>query len=447
MYLAGPPIIGAILKGRPALMRIAVALLVFSTIEGIMGPMNWSLTLSEVPLAPRSHTKGFHFFFNVILALGMMFAKALEDFRSFKLIPPGIGLYLVYCIVSLFSIPGSYVPEYAFMAAQKHFIVIPIGVAAYNCVRTEEDMMHVVRVMSLTCVWQALVCIKLKYVDGIHQVAGTFEHQNSLGMWGVFCGLILLAVTFGPKITPPTRSIYGYLGCAIISVATVSRATMASLAVGTALIVAVSLLRGASVRTVAMTGTLMLIAALGLAKTADTIIARFGDKNTSASGELRYVMIDAAKMMVEDRPLGIGWNNYALVVNRPYKYSKPYDEWTIGRGHNVNPNYQNAVIESHYYMLLGETGYQGLIGWLATIAAGLWMNLRAFIHFGYSRLGMLSLGIGVASLLNYGQATLERVLSQPRNLMMWLIMLAVSSRINTIRKSRGKQPDAIGGKK
>lgn len=446
MYLGGAPLIGLILKGRPGLQRIAMALLVFSTIEGIMGPMNWSLTLSDVPLAPRSHTKGFHFFFNVILALGMMCAKALDDFRSFKLLPPGVGLYLIYCIVSLFSIPGSFVPEYAFMAAHKHFIVIPIAVATYNCVRTEEDMMHVVRTLALTCVWQAIVCIKLKYMDGIHQVAGTFEHQNSLGMWGVFCGLILLAVTFGPKVSPPSRAIYGYLGCAIISVATVSRATMASLAAGTALIVVVSLLRGASARTLAMTGTLMLIAALGLAKTADTIIARFGDKNTAASGELRYVMIDAAKMMAEDRPQGIGWNNYALVVNYPYKYSKPYDEWTLGRGHQLNRKYQNAVIESHYYMLLGETGYQSLVAWLLTIFAGLWRNFRAFLHFGYSKMGMLSLGIGVASLLNYGQATLERVLTQPRNLMMWLIMLAVTARIDSIRKARGKERPAIGGK-
>jgi hypothetical protein len=42
-------------------------------------------------------------------------------------------------------------------------------------------------------------------------------------------------------------------------------------------------------------------------------------------------------------------------------------------------------------------------------------------------------------LLNYGQSTLERVLVQPRNLMLWLILFGITARLEVMRREAKKQ--------
>ena len=84
-------------------------------------------------------------------------------------------------------------------------------------------------------------------------------------------------------------------------------------------------------------------------------------------------------------------------------------------------------------MLLAETGYVGLWSWLAVMFVGLWRNFRQFVTFGHSFRRCLALGIAAGCGLNYTQSMLERVLVQPRNLMMWLIVMGITGRLVTMR--------------
>jgi len=182
-----------------------------------------------------------------------------------------------------------------------------------------------------------------------------------------------------------------------------------------------------------------LFGALGLILTIDTIISRFHDQGNQASGELREVMKDACREMAHDHALGIGWNNYALVVNPPFRYADIYYDWLRGRHMKVNENEANAVVESHYYLLLAETGSVGLLAWLVLIFVGLWRNARAFLFFEHSFIRCLALGIAIGCALNYMQSTLERVLVQPRNLMLWLILLGITGRLEIMRREAKQQ--------
>jgi hypothetical protein len=107
----------------------------------------------------------------------------------------------------------------------------------------------------------------------------------------------------------------------------------------------------------------------------------------------------------------------------------------------MKPNYEvaNGVVESHYYLLIAENGYIGLYAWLLVIFVGLWRNLRAVFFFEHSFVRVLSLGIFMGCALNYAQSTLERVLVQPRNLMLWLILLGITARIEVMRREAKKQ--------
>ncbi len=374
-------------------------------------------------------------------------AKWLEDGRSFRKAPPGLGLYLAYCGISLLSIVNAPQPSLTWMAAHKMVFASVIFLAAFQVLRTDEDIWNFVRVMIFTMAWQLFVVIKLKYLDGMHQVRGTFEHQNPLAMYSVLVGMLLLAVGLGPASRGANLALFGFVACGAVVQATLSRAALAAFAVGTAAVILASLVERTTVRRMGATVVVAVVGLMGLAMTLDTIIERFRDEGNVASGELREVMNAASRQMARDHGLGVGWNNYALVVNPPYPYAEFYSEWIRGRGMTVDPDRGNAVVESHYYLLLGETGWPGLIAYLVMVVMGLWWNVRGFLHFGHSFPRLVALGIGVGCLLNYGQSTLERVLVQPRNLMLWLILMGITARLEVRRREaagRTLKPRTLG---
>lgn len=436
-FVAGP-LAGVAMKHKLDWQRWAFALMCFMTINGLLAAGNWGLTIASIETY-RGHTKGYHFYFNHAIAIALITAKWLENRSSFRWLPPGLGWYLFYCAASLCSIANAPDKNLVIMTAHKVTFASLLLIATFNYVRTEEDLKFFLKVMAGVMAWQLLVCLKLKYLDGMYQVRGTFEHQNPLAMYALLVGMPLLAVSMGPAFKGANLILFGFLASAVIVECTLSRAALAAFAAGTVAVMGLSLLEKPTPRRLLTTAAMSVLGAAGLLLTLDTLIARFNDHGNEASAELRVVMKDACREMVKDYPLGIGWNNYALVVNPPFRYSEVYYEWIRGRGMRVDESKPNSVVESHYYLLLAENGYPGLFSWLALIVVGLWRNLRAFFFFGHSFLRCLSLGIGIGCALNYGQSTLERVLTQPRNLMLWLILLAITGRIEIMRREAKKR--------
>lgn len=431
-FILGPAL-GFLLTGKPRAQLWVFGIMCFMTINGLLAPGNWGLTLMSIE-EYRGHTKGFHFYFNHALAIALIVAKWRDDRRSFRWIPPGLGWYLLYCGLSLLSLTNAPEPYLGFMAAHKQIFASLITIATFNTLRTEADFRFFMRAMVVTLAWELLVCIKMKYGQGMYQVHGTFEHQNPLAMYAELIGMVFLATTLGPTFKGANWILFGYLMTGIIVEFTLSRGALVMFGLGTVMVATISLAEKLTPRRIICISSMAVIGGLGLLLTLDTIIARFNDKGNDSSGELREVMKTACRAMVSDHPLGIGWNNYALVVNPPYPYAEIYYEWIRGLGQKVDETLPNSVVESHYYLLLAETGYVGLFSWLAVISIGLYRNVRAFFFFKHSFLRCLSLGIFVGCLLNYEQSTLERVLVQPRNLMLWLVLLGITGRIEIMRR-------------
>ena len=429
---------GFLLKGRPGLQRAAFALMCFMTLNGLLGPGNWGLTLASIE-SYRGHTKGYHFYFNHAIAIALIVAKWLENRKTFRWVPPGLGWYFFYCAMSMLSIVNAPQANLSLMAAHKTIFASLLMIATFNTLRTDEDLRFFIKVMLFTMLWELFVCLKLKYLGGQYQVRGTFEHQNPLAMYAVMIAMVFLAVGLGPHFKGANWIMFAFIICAIIIECTLSRGALAMFAAGTILTVGLSLAEKITTRRLVTTATMAVVGAIGLVLVLDTIISRFHDKGNQASGELREVMKDCCRAMVQDKPLGIGWNNYALLINYPYPYAEIYYDWDRSRG--MKPNYEvaNGVVESHYYLLIAENGYIGLYAWLLVIFVGLWRNLRAVFFFEHSFVRVLSLGIFMGCALNYAQSTLERVLVQPRNLMLWLILLGITARIEVMRREAKKQ--------
>ena len=435
------PAAGMLLKDRPGWQRVVFALMCFMTLNGLLGPGNWGLTLGSIETY-RGHTKGYHFYFNNALALALIIAKWREDPKSFRWLPPGMGWYLLYCAISVLSLVNAPDKNLGYMAAHKQILTALLMVATFNTLRTADDLKFFLRVMVAVMGWELFVCLKMKYLEHMYQVHGTFEHQNPLAMYAVLIGMVFLAVAFGPPFKGANRLLLGFGACAVIVECTLSRGALVMFGLGTVAVIGFSLMEKVTARRMLLTASLSIIGALGLVLAIDSIISRFHDKGNEASGQLREVMKDACRAMVSDHALGIGWNNYARVVNPPYRYAEIYYDWTRSRNMKINYDEPNAVVESHYYLLMAETGYAGLLSWLALIFIGLWRNARAFIFFEHSFIRVLALGIAIGCLLNYVQSTLERVLVQPRNLMLWLILMGITARLEVMRREARQQKNA-----
>jgi hypothetical protein len=442
LFLVLAPTLGLWLKGKPRGQLVVFGLMCFMTLNGLLGPGNWGLTLASIETY-RGHTKGYHFYFNHALAIALILAKWREDPKAFRWLPPGLGLFLLYCGVSLISIRNAPDKNLAIMAAHKTIFASVLLLATFNTLRIEEDLRFFLFVMLGTMGWELLVCLKMKYVNHMYQVHGTFEHQNPLSMYAVMIGMVFLAVGLGPKFKGANLLIFGYVICAAIVQTALSRAALAMFAVGTLGVVGLSVSEKPTARRLMITLGMGVVGAVGLMLVLDTIISRFNDHGNQASAELREVMKDACREMAKDYPLGIGWNNYGLAVNQPFRYAEIYYDFDRNRG--MKPNYEraNGLVESHYYLLIAENGYFGLYAWLAVIFAALWRNFRAFLFFGHSFLRCMSLGIFMGCALNYAQSTLERVLVQPRNLMLWLILIGITARVEIMRREAKKQKRAL----
>ena len=132
--------------------------------------------------------------------------------------------------------------------------------------------------------------------------------------------------------------------------AALSRAALLFFAVGAVGVVVWSIPNGPTVKRLIFVCAMAFGGVVVLAATLDTILARFGDEGNEASGETRTVMNLASVAMVEDKPLGVGWNNFAKAINHPYPYGDVIDDWNRERGQKVDPDYAKGVVESHYYL-------------------------------------------------------------------------------------------------
>jgi hypothetical protein len=430
-YLFLAPGLGWMIANRPAWRRWAFGLMVFMT--------SWHINKFTVMFQSvetyRGHTKGYEGSLLSVLAFALLWSFRIPAGRGFRWLPPGAGLWLLQCglcCLSVFIAPNA---SYVGMAAWKFSTAVLVFAAAFHCVEGEEDLRWLLKAMTVTLCVQALVVLKLKYVDGFYQVRGWFEHQNPLAMWSYLLGLPLLAAALGPGDRRETRwHLVGFGASAVIIQSSLSRASLVAFALGIGVVVLLSLWDGINLKRLRIIFGLAAIGLLGLLASLNTIVSRFHDEGNQASGETREVMNLASAAMLHDSSVGLGWNNFALTINPPFPYGEVIDQWERDRGHRVDEEYAKGVVESHYWLLLAENGYPGLLGYLLFIGVTYGWILRGMrASRGTLRVAFLS-GLAVALVLLYVHSSLERVLTQTKNLAMWLLLLGVVARLEYNRR-------------
>ncbi|MEI7730739.1 MAG: O-antigen ligase family protein [Verrucomicrobiota bacterium] len=440
-YLLAAPALGWLLARDRRLERAAFCLMVFMP---SWFPGKLTLMVNSVELY-RGHTKGFEASIIEIVAVALIVSAALRREKGFRWLPPGLWLYLAWCALSCCSIISADNKLYVLMAAVKFTKVALVFIGAFQAFGNKEDLRWMMHALAFSLVFQALVCLKLRYVDGQWQVKGWFEHQNPMAMWCYLCALPLLSVALAP-MTPRRDTLFFATGvaaagfCILLSV---SRGGLGAFVAGACVIYALAVLRGFTWKLTAF-AVVGLIAALAAGMLAlDSMMVRVQEVNSrDEDRDLRAVLNQQCAAMLHDHPLGVGWNNFGVVNSLPVeKYAAILMDWDQSRGFRIiDENYlANPLTESLYWLLLAENGYPSLVMFVIFLLVTLWWAVRCTLAFWREPEGYFAAGVLIALFMTYFHGTVERVLTQTKNLSMWLIFAGCLARLEWRRQQGSSQ--------
>lgn len=427
------PAVGFAVRDKPLWQKALFGAMCFMTIGGLLFPAEWGLTLKSIEFY-RGHARGFHVYFNEAIALALLVAQALRKPTGFRWLPPGMWLYLVFCLLGLLTVFWAASPSLVLMAAFKAIKMLILCSVIYNFIQEEKDLQFFLRVMACTLCWEMGVVLFHKYVLMNYQNKGTFTHQNSLTMYTSLIGMLLLGTGLGPRFWGINLCLVGYVACGVIVESALSRAGLAVFGAGTVGVIGLSMLERITPRRITVLAGLTLVGLLGLSIAADTLYKRFTEKRNEVGSKTRTLLKESSWEMVKDHPLGVGWNNFALMMNQPYRYGNNFDRWTIQRGYRVNPDAPKAVVESLYWLVLAENGPISLLCLLCFFVRMWWWNCKAAFHYRSTFLGCVSIGLMGGFGTNYLQSYFERVLVFDKNMMLWLLLLGITAKIETWRR-------------
>lgn len=223
----------------------------------------------------------------------------------------------------------------------------------------------------------------------------------------------------------------------------VSRAALAAYAACAGIVLIMAWLRGPGMRTALFSVMGVIGAMLVMMFAMDSLNSRLKEVKASKeknAEDLRPVLNRQCKAMLNDYPmLGIGWNNYGIANSRPRgaKYSAVLEEWDADRGFAIVDElyWANPLTESLYWLLLAENGWTGWTLFLLFELVTILCAIRAWRYYDKSLMGYVAFGILVALTVCYLQGTVERILTQTKNLSHWLMLAGMVSGMEMNRRA------------
>jgi hypothetical protein len=225
------------------------------------------------------------------------------------------------------------------------------------CVTIKGVPLAVVSGLGAGLIFQSGVAL-LQYLGGDPQAGGWFGHQNLLGMashFGIFPAVaLLLAGLF------PMRALAVVVAGVLIAFTGGSRATIGLFAIGLVFTWILSVWHQPSGRKSAI-GFGMVVALVLAAPVLWSAVERRSDAERADSNKMRSQMIDAARMIISDYPMGVGPNRYVVVANTGGYAARAGIAW--------NPANREAPVHNSYYLVTAEMGWLGLLGLVALLGS------------------------------------------------------------------------------
>jgi O-antigen ligase len=445
LYGGFGPMLGGWLSTRRVWQRAIFALMLVMT---AMRPGNFMMMIGSIETY-RGHTKGYEISLIEVLAIALIVAVRRGPRLGVSTGIPGLWLYLLWCGTCLLSMLGSSEPTYALMAASRFAKGALTFAAAALYLRDEDDLRWAVGALAGALFHHGLLCLKMRLLDGSWQVKGWFEHQNPMAMWCYMGALPVLAALLWQPIKGRLcwLCLAGFGGAGLCILLSVSRAALAAYAVGAAIVLLGAWLRGPNVRVIAFTAMGALGAVVVFLFAMDSFKARLNEVANSSQvveEDLRDILNKQSAAMLKDHPWnGIGWNNFGIANSRGRgdKYSEILEEWDRDRGFTIYDEnyYANPLTESLYWLWLSETGWLGFSTFIMFAAMTLWCAGKSAWRDRGTLFGAFAFALFVALAICYLHGTVERILTQTKNLSQWLMLAGMAVACSSRAKTDGAQ--------
>lgn len=387
--------LGVLLQRRPSLTDKAIFL---------VGALLWT-PLVTVNIAShelyRGVDRGFEFTSIDLLAWTLLVALPAPRKRS-----PYRWVQVLFFVPCALSIANAALPLYTGFSLWKLVRMFVFVLAMWRVVCEPRQLKQLLNGLCVGLIFQAFWCVKLRYFDHHHQIAGVFSHQNSLGMAVNLILPIMLArfMYTGSRLAGAAVAAGGL--CVVF---TLSRGSMTMMVVALASVYFVSMLRGVNRRKMLITLGGVVAGLVVLAKSFDTIVRRFESApETSAGAREKFKLV--AGMMIDEKPWGVGMNMYSWEIQHNY-------------GPRLNLPATEAGVAHHvYWLTIAECGWLGIVSYVFLLAVVYVCALRAFAAGRRDYRGQLAMGCLSGLTVMYMQGTLEWVARQTvQSYLFWIV--------------------------
>ena len=293
-------------------------------------------------------------------------------------------LIIVYIAAVALSVPGAFQPTAAIFYVWQLCRVLLVFMAASRIGAQVDGPRYVLMGVAIGAIVQAAVAVNER-LHGVVQASGTMGHQNLLGMAMHFALYPLFALF---RARPrPGRAQLGFAAALVAVVVRGARATIGLAGFGVVLLLILSLIRRSTGRKVgiAFAGVAALVVAAPVAYA--SIEHRMTANALASSDDERKAFERAAKMMLADRPLGIGANNYVIVAN--------IGGYSARAGVVASFGSRAANVHNTYLLVAAETGYLGILTFMALMFVPIVAALRYSWAVRRDPRGELALGFAV----------------------------------------------------
>jgi O-antigen ligase len=318
---------------------------------------------------------------------------------------PFKNVMIVYFLIVVLSIPFALHWRASLFYAVQLLRMYAVYRAVTIATMDEKNYSAFLRGLAIGAVVEMLIVMNQRFIGGDIQPDGTFGHQNSLGL---VSNLLLISAT--SMVLGGERSLSRWLIAGpslLISAFTGSRGVTGFALIGIVTTYFQSLYHGASSRKVKIGAVGALLAAILVPVAILQLQQRFereGELNIGDEDvyDERAAYIEAAKMMLSDRPFGVGANNFVLVANVKGYYDAA----------KVVPvfNSRNGHVHNVYWLTLGELGYPGFLALLALFFVPVYKGLALARKYRGHREAEVAGGLAITLAVCYAHSMYEWLL-------------------------------------
>lgn len=424
ILIIGVPAMGMLINNVPKFSWVVLFLAIFFTSE--MVDINFYSNEEY-----RGTSRGYEFgMVDISVLILLSYAVSNRKKYEFKVLPAGSLLFFIYTIGCILSLVNSEIRLYGGYEILKLFRVYTFFWVMNNILITRKIIKRAIYFTSFVSLYIFLYVFRDKYLFGMFQCSGPFPHQNSLVMYI----MLFVCVHFSMLMASKDSKSMMYWGMItgmemFCIVSTLSRAGMLLACFGLFIVFLQHLSWKFSLRKVVIIGGLVFVGMVGALKALDSIVERFTNA-PEASADTRVVLAIAAQNMANDKVLGIGLNNFSLMMGGNNSYfnhcTEDFLESDFTRG---------AIVETVYLLIAAETGWYNLGIFFAMLMLFYFRNLVNVFKCKDYYLKVISMGLWGGLTGIYLESCLEWVLRQTNNFYQLILMFAIINSIYRINKS------------